>query len=127
MAKKDYYQILGVSRDASAEEIKKAYRKMALQHHPDRNRDKPEAEEKFKEASEAYSVLGNAKKERSTTSTAPRGCAWAAVRIRVFFPIRLLPISAIFWATCSALASLFPGAGNGAGRARAVIWDWKSP
>jgi molecular chaperone DnaJ len=62
MAKKDYYQILGVSRDASAEEIKKAYRKMAMQHHPDRNHDKPEAEEKFKEASEAYSVLGNSEK-----------------------------------------------------------------
>jgi len=62
MAKKDYYQILGVNRDASAEEIKKAYRKLALQHHPDRNRDKPEAEEKFKEASEAYSVLGNSEK-----------------------------------------------------------------
>jgi molecular chaperone DnaJ len=64
MAKKDYYQILGVNRGASAEEIKKAYRKMALQHHPDRNHDKPEAEEKFKEASEAYSVLGNAEKRK---------------------------------------------------------------
>ena len=64
MAKKDYYQILGVNRDASAEEIKKAYRKMAMQHHPDRNRDKPEAEEKFKEASEAYSVLGNGEKRK---------------------------------------------------------------
>jgi len=64
MAKKDYYQILGVSSNASAEEIKKAYRKMAMQHHPDRNRDKPEAEEKFKEASEAYSVLGNGEKRK---------------------------------------------------------------
>jgi molecular chaperone DnaJ len=64
MAKKDYYQVLGCSRDASAEEIKKAYRKMALQHHPDRNRDNPEAEERFKEASEAYSVLGNSEKRQ---------------------------------------------------------------
>ena len=64
MAKKDYYQILEVHRNANAEEIKKAYRKMALQHHPDRNRDKPEAEEKFKEASEAYSVLGNGEKRK---------------------------------------------------------------
>jgi molecular chaperone DnaJ len=62
MAKKDYYQVLGISRDASAEEIKKAYRKMAMQHHPDRNHDQPESEEKFKEASEAYSVLGNSEK-----------------------------------------------------------------
>jgi len=64
MAKKEYYQILGVNRNASAEEIKKAYRKLALQHHPDRNRDNPEAEEKFKEASEAYSVLGNIEKRQ---------------------------------------------------------------
>ena len=64
MAKKDYYQVLGVNRSASAEEIKKAYRKMAMQHHPDRNRDNPEAEEKFKEASEAYSVLGNVEKRQ---------------------------------------------------------------
>lgn len=64
MAKKDYYQILGVNRNASAEEIKKAYRKAAMQHHPDRNHDNPEAEEKFKEASEAYSVLGNVEKRQ---------------------------------------------------------------
>lgn len=64
MAKKDYYQILGVSRDAGAEEIKKAYRKLALQFHPDRNHNNPAAEEKFKEASEAYSVLGNAEKRQ---------------------------------------------------------------
>ncbi|MCU0275306.1 MAG: molecular chaperone DnaJ [Acidobacteria bacterium] len=64
MAKKDYYQVLGCSRTASAEEIKKAYRKLALQHHPDRNRDNPEAEERFKEASEAYSVLGNSEKRQ---------------------------------------------------------------
>jgi molecular chaperone DnaJ len=64
MAKKDYYHVLGVDRGASAEEIKKAYRKLALQHHPDRNRDNPEAEERFKEASEAYSVLGNGEKRK---------------------------------------------------------------
>lgn len=64
MAKKDYYQVLGVGRNASAEEIKKAYRRMAMEHHPDRNRDKPEAEDKFKEASEAYSVLGNSEKRK---------------------------------------------------------------
>ncbi len=64
MAKRDYYQVLGVDRGASAEEIKKAYRKLALQHHPDRCGDNPEAEEKFKEASEAYSVLGNGEKRR---------------------------------------------------------------
>ena len=57
MAKRDYYEVLGVNRDASEEDIKKAYRKLAMQHHPDRNPDNPKAEEKFKEAKEAYEVL----------------------------------------------------------------------
>ena len=57
---RDYYEILGVTRTAGADEIKKAYRKLALQHHPDRNPDDAQAEAKFKEASEAYSVLSDA-------------------------------------------------------------------
>ena len=57
MAGKDYYEVLGVSRGAAPEEIKKAYRQAALKHHPDRNPGNKEAEESFKEASEAYSVL----------------------------------------------------------------------
>ena len=59
MAKRDYYEILGVSKDADAQTIKKAYRKIALKYHPDRNPDNKEAEEKFKEASEAYEVLSD--------------------------------------------------------------------
>lgn len=62
MAKKDYYQVLGVARDASVEDIKKAYRQHALKHHPDRNPGSKEAEERFKEAAEAYSVLADAGK-----------------------------------------------------------------
>ncbi len=57
MAKRDYYEALGVNRDASEEDIKKAYRKLAMKWHPDRNPDNPKAEERFKEAKEAYEVL----------------------------------------------------------------------
>lgn len=59
MAKRDYYEVLGVAKGASADEIKKSYRKIALQHHPDRNPGDASAEEKFKEAAEAYDVLSN--------------------------------------------------------------------
>lgn len=61
---KDYYKTLGVEKSASGDEIKKAYRKLAMQYHPDRNKDNPEAEEKFKEISEAYSVLSDAEKRK---------------------------------------------------------------
>jgi molecular chaperone DnaJ len=62
MAKRDYYEVLGVSKSATEEEIKKAYRKKAIQYHPDKNPCDKEAEEKFKEAAEAYEVLSNADK-----------------------------------------------------------------
>src|SRR6185369_14262063 len=62
MAKRDYYEVLGVNRDASEEDIKKAYRKLAMKHHPDRNPDNPKSEEHFKEAKEAYEVLCDAAK-----------------------------------------------------------------
>lgn len=64
MPKKDYYETLGVTKDSSADEIKKAYRKLALKYHPDRNPGNKKAEEKFKEAAEAYDVLSDSKKRQ---------------------------------------------------------------
>jgi molecular chaperone DnaJ len=59
MAKRDYYEVLGVDKSASDQEIKKAFRRVAMKHHPDRNPDNKKSEEKFKEAQEAYEILGN--------------------------------------------------------------------
>ena len=64
MAKRDYYEVLGVAKDASTREIKKAYHKLALKYHPDRNPGNQETEEKFKESAEAYSVLSDDQKRR---------------------------------------------------------------
>lgn len=64
MAKRDYYEVLGVTKSASPDEIKKAYRKLAIQYHPDKNPDNPEAEDKFKEAAEAYEILSNSEKKQ---------------------------------------------------------------
>ncbi len=65
MAKRDYYEVLGVNKGASKEEIKKAYRHLAVQYHPDRNPGDEEAEEKFKEATEAYEILADGKKRQA--------------------------------------------------------------
>lgn len=64
MSKRDYYDILGVSKNSSADEIKKAYRKMAIKYHPDKNPDDKAAEDKFKEAAEAYEILSNPEKKQ---------------------------------------------------------------
>src|SRR5665648_1040185 len=64
MAKRDYYEVLGVSKSASADEIKKAYRKKAMQYHPDKNPGNKQSEENFKEAAEAYEVLSSSEKKQ---------------------------------------------------------------
>ena len=69
-SKRCYYEILGVERGAAEDEVKKSYRRLAMQCHPDRNPGNREAEENFKEAAEAYEVLSDPEKGRSTTVTA---------------------------------------------------------
>ena len=62
--KRDYYEVLGIDRNADEASIKKAYRKMAKKYHPDMNKDNPAAEEKFKEVTEAYNVLSDKEKKK---------------------------------------------------------------
>jgi molecular chaperone DnaJ len=64
MAKRDYYEVLGVERGAGDDDIKKAYRRLAMKFHPDRNPDDPNADAKFKEATEAYEVLSDVERRR---------------------------------------------------------------
>jgi molecular chaperone DnaJ len=78
VSKRDYYEILGVGRDADVQEIKSAYRKLALQHHPDRNPGNSEAEENFKAAAEAYSVLGDSDKRATYDRFGHQGLSGAA-------------------------------------------------
>lgn len=90
MTKRDYYEILQVAKNASPEEIKKAYRKLALEHHPDRNKGNKDSEEKFKEAAEAYEVLSDSEKRQFTTVSVIRDCSSPAFvdseTLMIFFP-----------------------------------------
>ena len=65
MSKKDYYDVLGVGKSANKDELKKAYRKLAMKYHPDRNPDDSQAAEKFKELSEAYEILSDDQKRQT--------------------------------------------------------------
>src|SRR3954469_10870178 len=78
MAKRDYYEILGVAKNANEEEIKKAYRKLAIKYHPDKNPDDKAAEDKFKEAAEAYEVLSNPEKQQRYDQYGHAGVGGAA-------------------------------------------------
>lgn len=100
MEYKDYYQILGVDRSASDEEIKKTYRKLALKYHPDKNPDDPNAEARFKEINEAYEVLGDSKKRAKYDQLGSSYRAWERTG---------RDPGSFDW---SQWASGFPGAGN---------------
>ena len=76
--KRDYYEVLGVAKNANADEIKKAYRKAAIKYHPDKNPGDKEAEEKFKEAAEAYDVLSNPEKRARYDQYGHAGMSGAA-------------------------------------------------
>ena len=78
MAKRDYYEVLGVEKNASADEIKKAYRKKAIQFHPDKNPGDKQAEENFKEAAEAYDVLSDPQKRQRYDQFGHAGVGGAA-------------------------------------------------
>ena len=82
MAKRDYYEVLGVNRDASDEELKKAYRRLAMKHHPDRNPDNAKAEENFKEAKEAYEILADPDK-RDAVGAAIESAGGVRIDVRI--------------------------------------------
>jgi len=82
VAKRDYYEVLGLGRDASEAELKKAYRRLAMKYHPDRNPDNAEAEAKFKEINEAYEILKDDQKTGSLRPLRARGIrSWERGRI----------------------------------------------
>ena len=76
MSKQDYYDVLGVSKDADSSSLKSAYRKLAMKYHPDKNPGDVESEKKFKEISEAYEILSNSEKNAVSNATIPRPIAF---------------------------------------------------
>jgi molecular chaperone DnaJ len=111
VSKLDYYEVLGVSRDANDQELKTAYRKLAMQFHPDRNPGDAEAEEKFKECSEAYQVLTDAQKRAAYDRYGHAGLSGAAGGGMARLPARRTSAtsSAIFSARCSTSAAATGG------------------
>lgn len=112
--KRDYYEVLGVSRDASDDDVRRAYRKLALQHHPDRNQGDPSAEGKFKEATEAFSVLSDQEKRSTYDRFGHAGLAGRG------FDFSNAGIGDIFSQFQDMFADFFGGSGfGGGGRRRA--------
>ncbi|MGI8991816.1 MAG: DnaJ domain-containing protein, partial [Bryobacteraceae bacterium] len=114
VTKRDYYEILGIGRDCDDQQLKSAYRKLAMQHHPDRNPDDRASEEKFKEAAEAYSILSDPQKRAAYDHYGHQGVSGAG---QGFNPndINVGDIFSQFFN----LEDLFGGGGRGGGRGRA--------
>jgi molecular chaperone DnaJ len=115
VAKKDYYEVLSVARDADEQQIKAAYRKLALAHHPDRNPNNPDAEEKFKQAAEAYSVLSDPQKRAAYDRFGHQGVQGAAQP--GFDPGAFADFTDIL-GDFFGFGDLFGGGGGGGGRRR---------
>lgn len=115
MAKRDYYEVLGVKKAATAEEIKKAYRKLAMKLHPDRNPGNKQAEERFKEINEAYAVLSDKGKRQQYDQFGPSGFSQRFSQEDIF---RGFDISDLFkdlgFSTNDVFSRIFGGGGRGA-------------
>src|ERR1700724_938346 len=118
VSKKDYYDVLGIGKTAGDQEIKGAYRELAKRFHPDRNREDPDAEEKFKEASEAYSVLSDAQKRAAYDRFGHAGVVGAAGGAGGFNPEQFADFGDIL-GDFFGFGDLFGGGGGGKKRSRA--------
>ncbi len=127
MAKRDYYEILGVSKDASKEEIKKAYRKLAVQNHPDRNPDDKEAEARFKEATEAYEVLSDEKKRQAYDQYGFAGLEGMGEAGQHDYSTVFRDFSDIFGSDLGGFGSIFDSFFGGGGQARTAGGGSRGP
>ena len=99
MSKRDYYEVLGVDKNAGDAELKKAYRKLAMKFHPDRNTDDKNAEKKFKEASEAYDVLRDPQKRQRYDQFGHAGMNGVDLAVHLILATQILKISSVVLAT----------------------------
>jgi len=127
LAKRDYYEVLGVPKGATKEEIKKAYRKLALQFHPDKNAGNKEAEEKFKEATEAYDVLSDDKKRQTYDQYGFAGIDGMGAGAHDYSTIfRDVEFEDIFGGSFGGFSSIFETFLGGGGRSKGRRGDYSS-